>query len=188
MLTEEKALQTEVTSGRLRLCATTTTTKTASSNSAAASGTVDSSGGTVILEETEEEESFEFLTSTFGGVLPIDHHNNNSNNNNSNPKGLLSFSVTMATPYADACSPIASVLPPPPPPPAQGSRASTVASETRATSVAVVVTRGVCSFDLKAYHVQQAGGNMMIVVDPLDGPLQRLGGTFPLAGYVGIPR
>ena len=147
------------------------------------------SGSSSIVEE--EERTFEFLTSTFGGVLPIDNHNNDHSNNHSNdssrthvrPKGLLSFSITTAMPHEDACSPIASVLPPP----AQGTRARATAQGTRAI-VAVLVVRGKCSFDVKAFHVQQAGGSLMIVVDPNDGPLQRLGGTFPLAGHVGIPR
>ena len=162
----------------------------------------------------EEERSFEFLTSAFGGVLPIDNHNHNKNNStdrsNSNdndndkdddskrshssidhhrtPGGELSFVVTMAMPHADACSPLAPILPPP----AQGTSASTMAQGTRAravaVAVAVVVQRGVCTFDVKAFHVQQAGGHLMIVVDPKDGPLQRLGGSLPLAGHVGIPR
>ena len=58
---------------------------------------------------------------------------------------------------------------------------------TTSAIVAILVERGECHFDTKALNVQRAGGQLMIVVDPDDGPLQRLGGSFPESGYVGIP-
>jgi hypothetical protein len=52
---------------------------------------------------------------------------------------------------------------------------------------AVLVTRGNCPFDVKAVNVQAAGGSLVVVEDPLDRSLQRLGGAHPLDGQAGIP-
>lgn len=52
---------------------------------------------------------------------------------------------------------------------------------------AVVVHRGQCRFDVKAFNVQEAGARMMIIVDTGDKALQRVGGMTPEVGYVGIP-
>ena len=52
---------------------------------------------------------------------------------------------------------------------------------------AVLVTRGNCPFDVKVLNVQNAGGSVVVIEDPLDRPLQRIGGSHPLDGQAGIP-
>lgn len=54
-------------------------------------------------------------------------------------------------------------------------------------NAAVVVSRGKCRFDVKAFNVQESGARLMIIVDTEDKALQRVGGMTPEVGYVGIP-
>lgn len=56
-----------------------------------------------------------------------------------------------------------------------------------AKNSAVVVYRGFCKFDEKVKQIQESGASVVIVVDPKDSALQRLGGVHPTAGYVKIP-
>lgn len=51
----------------------------------------------------------------------------------------------------------------------------------------VLAHRGVCRFDKKALHAQEAGARMLMVAEVEDNSLQRLGGYQPDSGYVGIP-
>ncbi len=64
---------------------------------------------------------------------------------------------------------------------------SPLAPSDKYLGAAVVVHRGGCRFDVKALHVQAAGGRLVVVVDVQDKALQRLGGLQPEAGFVGIP-
>lgn len=80
------------------------------------------------------------------------------------PPGRLS--VTVSALVGDACAPLSSLSTP---------------------SAAVLVTRGNCTFDEKVLNVQGGGGAIMIVEDPQDRHLQRIGGSHPLDGQAGIP-
>lgn len=51
---------------------------------------------------------------------------------------------------------------------------------------AVMVRRGGCRFDEKAMIVESSGASLMLVVDPQDGALQRMGGG-ALSSEVGMP-
>lgn len=51
---------------------------------------------------------------------------------------------------------------------------------------ALYAHRGGCRFDEKALVAQAAGAQMLVVADPADEALQRLGGLYPSAGAVGI--
>jgi len=55
------------------------------------------------------------------------------------------------------------------------------------TGAALLVTRGNCPFDVKALNVQNAGGAIMVIEDPADRSLQRIGGSHPLDGMTGVP-
>lgn len=52
---------------------------------------------------------------------------------------------------------------------------------------ALLSIRGHCAFDQKAFHIEQAGSSLQIIIDGNDTALQRIGGALPGAGYVGIP-
>jgi hypothetical protein len=55
------------------------------------------------------------------------------------------------------------------------------------TDAAVLVTRGNCPFDEKVINVQNAKGALVVIEDPADRSLQRIGGSHPLDGMAGIP-
>ncbi len=54
-------------------------------------------------------------------------------------------------------------------------------------NAAVVVHRGGCRFHEKALNAQAAGARLLVIVDVEDNALQRVGGFNPEAGYVGLP-
>jgi hypothetical protein len=115
LVEEEKSIQSEVSWGTLTL----TTTGT-----------------------SEETRQFDFLTSNFGGKLPL-------------PDQPLT--IRSADPI-DGCEPILTL--------SEGKYAT--------SGIAVMVHRGVCRFDIKALHSQEAGAQLMIVANTEDEALQRV--------------
>lgn len=114
----------------------------------------------VLAEDEASGPSFDFLTSNFGGLLPSGRI----------PLATPASASASAPAVGDACLPLAHLD-----------------RDPTATAAAVLVTRGNCPFDAKAIHVQEAGGNVMVIEDPMDRSLQRIGAAHPLDGYVGIP-
>lgn len=103
--------------------------------------------------------SADFLTSSFGGRLPLE----------SLPVIDLEKVVSDST-LATACSPISKEV-----------------SRHLNSHFALLVRRGGCRFDLKVLNAQQAGARVVILYDPEDRALQRIGGLHPTEGYVDIP-
>jgi len=114
------------------------------------------SWGTITITMSSNVQTFDFLASTFGGLLPT-----------------RDFVIIKADPF-DGCEEMTSDL----------KKAITGLSS---TAVAILVTRGTCKFDVKAANVQAAGARLMIVTDPVDNCLQRVGGMSPETGFIGIP-
>lgn len=52
---------------------------------------------------------------------------------------------------------------------------------------ALLSYRGNCNFDIKAYNAQYIGASLLVIIDIHDNPLQRIGGSQPLSGNIGIP-
>jgi hypothetical protein len=104
-----------------------------------------------------QSKTFEFLTSNFGAFLP----------------------VGFELPVVKASSPLACE-------PVQNISAALIESH-RVSGVAMIAQRGGCRFDIKARHAQDSGARVLIVYDPEDKPLQRLGGMLPELPFVGIP-
>lgn len=103
------------------------------------------------------ETTFDFLSSTYGGYLPADR-----------PFPVVDLSsIVSETSSSLGCA----LLP----------------SDIDTTGKAVLVARGGCRFDEKAFNIQQSGASMVIIYDPDDNALQRLGGLHPMQGYVEIP-
>ena len=105
--------------------------------------------------------SFDFLTSTFGSVLP-----------------QSALRLEAAQPV-DACAPLV--------PLSSLSSPSGGGNGGADVQVAVVVRRGGCTFDVKARHVQAVGGRLAVVVDTTDNPLMRVGIKGVAAGRIGLP-
>lgn len=119
----------------------------------------------------------QFLTSTFGGYLPRDliildlsllfHQFSNIDASNDN-----------------ACSKI----------PVEISQYIGKIQATLTQPIALMVKRGGCRFDQKAYNLEMMKNDgliqplsLMIIYDIHDEPLQRLGGLHPTDGYLSIP-
>lgn len=171
LLEEEKALQSEVSSGSMRLH--------------------DARSG--------QTRSFEFLTSNFGGNLPGEGTTTTVVEANpiSGCTPLLMQTkgeTKRQTPEQEEVEVevevvhLSSSL--------TGENDSSAAATTAQVTcnstnpyknAAVVVHRGGCRFHEKALHAQAAGARMLIIVDVEDNALQRVGGFNPEAGYVGIP-
>jgi hypothetical protein len=116
---------------------------------------------------TKESKTFEFLTSNFGGDLPVN----------------MEYPLQYANPL-DLCDL------------SEGN--NTVSSEEEIIETSskgegiklpkiFVAYRGKCRFDVKTLNAQKLGGRALVIIDAEDYPLQRLGGMFPDAGYIGIP-
>jgi hypothetical protein len=104
-----------------------------------------------------QSDTYDFLTSTYGGYLPA---------------GTPLSVVEMTTLVSDAslatgCLPLPSTV--------------------EASGKVVLVVRGGCRFDEKAKNIQDTGAVMVMVYDPADSALQRLGGQHPTMGFVRIP-
>ena len=99
----------------------------------------------------------DFLTSTFGGLLPAGL---------ALPVVELSSQVTGEESSA-GCAPLPTAV--------------------NVTGAAVLVARGGCRFDEKTLFIQEAGAALVVVYDPQDRALQRLGGSHPTQGYLRIP-
>lgn len=109
------------------------------------------------LQLTGTRDSFDFLTSTYGGYLPAGI-----------PLSVVELtSLVEDVSLANGCSPLPSTI--------------------EATGQVVLVARGGCRFDEKAKHIQETGASMVMLFDPEDSALQRLGGQHPTMGYVRIP-
>jgi hypothetical protein len=123
----------------------------------------ESTWGQLLLDSPflEKTETIEFITSHFGGSLPA----NNTR-----------LTVQLASPI-DACSNMTTIA------------AFQSESEIISTSepFLLIAARGGCSFDLKTWHAQNLGATMLMVYDPKDEPLQRMGGSNPTVGHLGIP-
>ena len=115
------------------------------------------SWGTITITMNSYTHTFDFLASTFGGLLPT-----------------REFVIIKADPF-DACEEMSNDL------------KKAIESLSSTSVVGVLVTRGTCKFDVKAANVQAAGARLMIVTDPVDNCLQRVGGMAPETGYIGIP-
>lgn len=114
------------------------------------------------LSDNSTSFSFDFLTSTFGGLLPL-------------------YPLVVARYPVDefACT---ATSPP--------DLADVSAEQKQDTSkTAFVVYRGNCKFDEKVINVQtySDSARLLVIVDTNDGALQRLGGHHPVAGYASIP-
>lgn len=110
--------------------------------------------------DTISTKQYEAITSNFGSRLPL-------------AKDSGSLAVRIAEPL-DACEPLV--------PPANAAK-----PEGYYEGAIVLAYRGSCRFDTKARQVQDAGGRVLLVVDPADSAMQRVGGQQPAGGYVGIP-
>lgn len=115
------------------------------------------SWGTLTVTMNTNVQTFDFLASTFGGLLPN-----------------RDFIIIKADPF-EACEEMSADL----------KKAINAISST--TQVAIIVSRGTCKFDVKASYIQESGARLMIVTDPVDNCLQRVGGMAPEIGYIGIP-
>ena len=115
------------------------------------------SWGTITISMNSYVQTFDFLASTFGGLLPT-----------------RDFVIIKADPF-DGCDEMSDDL------------KKAINSLSSTSIVGILVTRGTCKFDVKAANVQDGGGRLMIVTDPVDNCLQRVGGMAPETGYIGIP-
>lgn len=154
---EEKALQGEVTWGHLELRYALPTSP-----------------------DTIESRLFEFTTSNYGGSLPSE----TTIGRLVLPAAEEDFSFDQRL----LCAPLA--------PDSLNLESNTTFLELSAPvpysqSDAAVsfffASRGLCPFDVKSYHAQQAGARVLILSNAHDEPLQRLGGMNPTVGRVGIP-
>ena len=119
--------------------------------------------GTVQIEDknTQRSQSFEFLTSNYGGDLPVG----------------FEFNLEYADPI-DLCQ-IPDLV-------TETDAAGSISAAPVFPKV-LIAHRGNCRFDIKSLNAQRLGARVLIVIDLLDQPLQRLGGSYPEVGYIGIP-
>lgn len=112
--------------------------------------------------------SFDFLTSNFGGDLPVDHAYPLEY---ADPIDLCDVTNSSNLNVEVSASLVGDVVIPP----------------VTAYPKVLIAHRGNCRFDVKAMNAQRLGARLLVVIDIDDHPLQRLGGLFPDIGYVGIP-
>jgi len=127
------------------------------------------SGGLLRLQAGREVRSCDFLSSKFGGRL-----------------SRAPLLLVRAAP-GDACTPLSPLDTSLDAATDEGSDLSQGRRGDHESHYVVLVDRGNCSFDLKAFHAQQAGASLVIVRNMHDEALQRLGGKQPLSGSIGPP-
>jgi hypothetical protein len=130
----------------------------------------------------KKSRSFEFLTSNYGGDLPTDYEYLLQH---AQPIDLCQLSSSSPTSFTNPDQEVVEAV-------AQTSGDTVVPAASNSAAAGqppkiLVAHRGKCRFDIKSLHAQQLGARMLVVVDVEDQPLQRLGGSFPDLGFIGIP-
>jgi hypothetical protein len=126
------------------------------------------SGVIELIHSNGTKRSYEFITSNFGGILPLQSP---FRIHSAHPKNACEpLTVTSSINTHEICS----------------DGTEQCYDRLRSPS-AILASRGECRFDVKAFHIQNKNAQLGLIFDESDGVLQRLGGMTPEVGFVGIP-